>query len=442
MSDRSSSTRRRVPAALALGILGALAGCGGRGAGTSPPAGSGAAPPERALAQAQAEDAPAGLDLRVSSGKAGPPAVDHARLAPARPLPDAEASALLARMTPIAAEPADPQSFALRGRSQPPPRTGQAIQAAFPPPASSGLPPPTGEAGGELRVVRTMPEGSVPLAPELSVTFSQPMVAVTSQADAAAVTPVRLSPQPPGRWRWIGTRTIVYHPEVRFPQATRYRVEIPAGTASATGGKLARPVAFTFETPPPTMVSHYPAGSPQRLDAPMFALFDQEIDPAAVLARITVKAAGQARGVRLLDAAELARDPGLAAVVDGARRGEQDGRWLAFRATEPLPPDTAVEVEIGAGTPSAEGPELTRSAGAARAGRTRRWRSSSPTRSMPTGSTTGRSRSRRRSRASRRSCPAAWCSWAGRPWRAPGTASWCRATWSTGSARRSARTRR
>jgi alpha-2-macroglobulin len=350
MPDRSSSTRSLAPAALAFAILGgAIASCGGRGAGTSAPAGSGAAPPERALVQAQ--DAPAGLELRVSSGKAGPPAVDRARLAPARPLPDAEASALLARMKPIAAAPQDAQSFALRGRSQPPPRTGQTIQAAFPPPASSLSPPPAGEAGGELRVVRTMPEGSVPLAPELSVTFNQPMVAVTSQADAAAVTPVVLSPQPPGSWRWIGTRTIVFHPDVRFPQATTYRVEIPAGTASATGGKLAAPVAFTFETPPPAMVSHYPEGSPQRLDAPMFVRFDQKIDPAAVLSRITVKAAGQARAVRLLDAAEIARDHPLAAVVDGARRGEQDGRWLAFRAAEPLPPDTAVEVEIGAGTP-------------------------------------------------------------------------------------------
>jgi len=361
MSDRSSSTRSTAPralAALALGILAAVAAsCGGHGAGTSAPAGSGAAPPDRALVQAQ--DAPPGLEIRVSSGRAGPPAVDHARLPPARPLPDPEASALLARMKPIAAEPDDARSFALRDRSQPPPRTGQAIQTAFPPPASSSAPPPAGETG-ELRVVRTMPEGSVPLAPELSVTFSQPMVAVTSQADAAQVAPVKLAPQPPGSWRWIGTRTIVFRPDVRFPQATSYRVEIPAGTASATGGKLARPVRFAFETPPPTMVSHYPEGSPQRLDAPMFALFDQRIDPAAVLARIAVKAAGQARAVRLLDAAEIAREPQLAAVVDGARRGEQDGRWLAFRATEPLPPDTAIEVEVGAGTPSAEGPGVTR----------------------------------------------------------------------------------
>ena len=61
----------------------------------------------------------------------------------------------------------------------------------------------------------------VPLAPELSITFSQPMVAITSQDDAARVQPVKLTPQPKGAWRWIGTRTIVFDPDPRFPQATR-----------------------------------------------------------------------------------------------------------------------------------------------------------------------------------------------------------------------------
>ncbi|MFN2169627.1 MAG: MG2 domain-containing protein, partial [Anaerolineae bacterium] len=36
-----------------------------------------------------------------------------------------------------------------------------------------------------------------------------------------------------------------------------------------------------------------------------------------------------------------------------------DGRWLAFRAEEPLPPATQVTVVIGPGTPSAEGPLTT-----------------------------------------------------------------------------------
>ncbi|MBC7974326.1 MAG: Ig-like domain-containing protein, partial [Myxococcales bacterium] len=260
------------------------------------------------------------------------------------------------------ADAADQQAFALRAKSQPPPKTGPTITGTFPPPASSLLPPAANDAGKGLTVLRWMPEGAVPLAPELSVTFSQPMVAVTSQGDAAATTPVKLSPQPKGAWRWIGTRTILFDPDVRFPQATTYTVEIPAGTKSANGGTLPAAKKFTFETPPPAMVAHYPSGSPQRLDVPMFVMFDQKIDAAAVLAKLTVTAAGKRQTLRLLDAAELAKDKTLAVVVDGARKAEQDGRWLAFRATEPLPADTAITVEIAAGTPSAEGPNPTRQA--------------------------------------------------------------------------------
>jgi hypothetical protein len=58
--------------------------------------------------------------------------------------------------------------------------------------------------GNTLEVVRFSPEGEVNLAPDLSVTFSQPMVAVTSQEQAAQVVPVELSPQTEGKWRWLG----------------------------------------------------------------------------------------------------------------------------------------------------------------------------------------------------------------------------------------------
>ena len=50
--------------------------------------------------------------------------------------------------------------------------------------------------------------------------------------------------------------TILFAPDVRFPQATTYAVEIPAGTKSATGGTLKQPAKFTFETPPPAMSPH------------------------------------------------------------------------------------------------------------------------------------------------------------------------------------------
>jgi len=52
---------------------------------------------------------------------------------------------------------------------------------------------------GPLEVVRQSPEGDVPIAPNLSVTFSQPMLAVSSQEEAAENVPVKLSPQTAGQ---------------------------------------------------------------------------------------------------------------------------------------------------------------------------------------------------------------------------------------------------
>jgi uncharacterized protein YfaS (alpha-2-macroglobulin family) len=43
-------------------------------------------------------------------------------------------------------------------------------------------------------------------------------------------------------------------------------------------------------------------------------------------------------------------------------KGAVEGRWLAFRATETLPYDAQVQVDIGPGTPSAEGPRTTTTA--------------------------------------------------------------------------------
>ena len=215
--------------------------CGGKGGttgggGTPNPVGT--ASPLTDQAYVQLKDAPPGLDLKVSDGKAGPPAFDRKKIPPASKLSAAESTSMLARAKPIQIDASDQQSFALRPRSQPVPRTGQTISGTFPPPASSLLPPVANDAGKDLKVLRWMPEGEVPLAPELSVTFSQPMIAITSQADAAATVPVKLTPTPKGSWRWIGTRTILFDPVVRFPQATTYQVEIGAGAKSANGGVL------------------------------------------------------------------------------------------------------------------------------------------------------------------------------------------------------------
>ncbi len=361
-------------AKLAAVVLAAVAACGhkktvavGNGSGSAAPI------------HYDAKDLPAGLVMKLSDGTQGPPAYDHTKLAPATKLGDAEVQKLLARERPIATDAADQQAFALRPSSQPPPRTGETIHDSFPPPASTLLPPAVGAKPGDaLKVLRYMPEGPVKLAPELTVTFSQPMVAVTSQTDAAKVQPVRLTPTPKGAWRWIGTRTIVFDPEVRFPQATTYQVEVPAGTKSATGGVLKTAVKFTFETPTPTLVGSWPSAGPQKLDVPMFMEFDQKIDAAAVLAMLKAnvharvhpklgnkdpwtgpKDVASTPALRMLDAKEIAASKPIKALVD-AETKEHDGRWIAFRTAETLPPDATITIEIPSGTPSAEGPNKTK----------------------------------------------------------------------------------
>ncbi|MFT3697355.1 MAG: alpha-2-macroglobulin family protein [Kofleriaceae bacterium] len=324
-----------------------------------------------------AKDLPPGLVMKLSDGTSGPPAFDRSKIPPATKLSDADTAQLLSREKPIATEAGDKQDFALRPASTPPPRTGETIHESFPPPASSLLPPPPNAKANELKVLRYMPEGAVKIVPELTVTFNEPMVAVTGQSDAAAVQPVKLTPQPKGKWRWIGSRTIVFDPDVRFPQATTYKVEIPAGTKSATGDVMKQAVTFSFETPPPQLVSYWPTngGYPQKLDVPMWVEFDQKVDPQTVLAMMKANVHARTRQpksgdpwsdttgtvpLRMLDQKEIDANKQIKAFFDGEKK-EREGRFFAFRATQDLPKDATITISIPSGTPSAEGPNKTKS---------------------------------------------------------------------------------
>ncbi|HRH46651.1 MAG TPA: MG2 domain-containing protein, partial [Pyrinomonadaceae bacterium] len=210
-----------------------------------------------------------------------------------------------------------------------------------------------------LEVIRYSPEGEVPLAPDLNVTFSQPMVSVTSQEEAAKVQPVQLSPQTEGKWRWLGTKTIMFDTTKRFPMATKFTATVPAGTRSANGQTLQKAVTWTFTTPPPKVELMFPQGQVTRRDALMFVSFDQEINPEAVLKTIAVTSNGKRIPTRLATQEEIDKDGSISYYSKQA----QPKRWLVFRAitnenlTEnALPADSPISVNIQKGTPSAEGP--------------------------------------------------------------------------------------
>ena len=295
--------------------------------------------------------------FRLSEGTPEKEAVAKIARPPAETLDDADLQRVLDRLPALPEIEGDVKPFALREGSLPPPRTGRTVAAPFPPPP--GGPAADRPPSGPLEVRRRAPEGDVPLAPHLSVTFSQPMVALTShEALQGQVLPVRVSPEPPGRWRWVGTQTLLFEPDGRFPMATDYRAEVPAGTRSATGGVVAQPVAWSFSTPPAALVGKHPVDVPVRREALVFAAFDQKIDPDAVLGTVRLTAGGTPRTVRRATDAEIDGDEAVKRLLQGAT----PGRWVAFRPESPLPADSAVVVSIGPGMPSAEGPKKTTAA--------------------------------------------------------------------------------
>ena len=300
---------------------------------------------------------PTSLTVRLSEGEPVAGVVSAAvNRVEGRPLDDAEVAAVTGRLPAWeVGEGADAPGFNLPAETLPPPRAGATVREPFPPDSDGGDPPEV--ESGPLRVLRVQPEGEVGTAPFMSITFSESMVplATLAQLDQADV-PAKMTPELPGSWQWIGTRTLRFEhdPEVfdRLPMATSYAVEVPAGTTAESGAELAETVRFEFSTPPPTMLSFTPRHDSLGLSPVFVATFDQRVDAAAVLENTTLRADGAERDLRLATEAEIEAD-------DEAKRRTGlalEGTWAAFTPVAALEPDSALVVEVGPQVPSAEGP--------------------------------------------------------------------------------------
>ena len=306
-------------------------------------------------------DLPNGLQFRLSEGVEGAETREKPPAAETDPLSESETGNLLKRIPEIKTGADDQTDFAKRAGSLPAPKTGEKIPVKFPADDQRGT--PKVNPGNTLEVLRFSPEGEVKLAPDLSVTFSQPMVAVTSQEQAANTVPVEFSPAlPAGNWRWLGTKTLMFDTKSRFPMATKFTARIPAGTKSATGQTLQKTVVWTFTTPPPKVETMIPANQTVRRDALMFISFDQAINSQEVIKTTSVTAGGRKIPIRLATAEEIEKDGSISYYAKQA----QPNRWLAFRALNSdgltenaLPAASGITVTVEKGTRSAEGPITT-----------------------------------------------------------------------------------
>ena len=304
------------------------------------------------------ESDPYNIQVSVSEGLPAQATPEPSRVEAGEPLTQAEIESVFDRLPDLPVSAQDQSGFNYPVELLPPPRPETVIEEQFPP--QETIPTPQAGSIQPLEVVRFAPQGEIPLAPFVSVTFNQPMVPLGRLNDLTAKdVPVVITPELSGTWRWLGTKTLTFEYDSdlidRLPKSTEYTVSIPAGTKSVNGGVLAEAITWSFSTPAPKVISMYPENIPQALEPLIFLHFDQRIDPAKVLDTITLYAGAGKAELRLATEDEIKADENIQKMVENAT----EGRWMVFRANQALLPDTTVSITVGPGTPSAEGPLVT-----------------------------------------------------------------------------------
>lgn len=286
------------------------------------------------------------------------------RRRPGRPFRGlALAAAIAAILTPLAAcgpkdrvnesaLPVDGDGVTIASRPELPARgAGLASLAVFPqvdtPLAVAQTQPKDGADGvavgaGEARVV---------------VQFNHPVVPLVSVDDQAGLpAAATVSPRIAGKGEWLNTSTWILTPDGDLPPATRFTVDVDPDLTDILGGKLARPVRFSFVTAAPAVVTTYPEENSVEAGAtqPITVTFSQAMDHASAEAAFRVHPSGapaetvpgtfrwSGNAMGFLPGRDLARDTShTATVAAGARAATGEAGLAADYAwrfkTAPLP---------------------------------------------------------------------------------------------------------
>jgi uncharacterized protein YfaS (alpha-2-macroglobulin family) len=262
-----------------------------------------------------------------------------------------------AGLPPLTAAGDEAQPYKLRNGPKPPPAVGTTVALAFPPPVARTGPAPAVKVP-ELRVLRHQPEGKDDLVGAVSVTFNQPMIPLASVAYLRAEqVPMRIEPTVKGRFRWLGTQTLVFEPELRMPFSTAFTVTVAAGTRSAMGKALEAPVSFRFRTPRLAIARSVPHNGSEQVkpEAAILALeFNQKIDRARVLQSLSLEGVG---GSALV---EIPPEEWKSVKELSSLDGWEKDRMLVVRPASRLRSNTPYHVTLAAAALGGEGPLPTR----------------------------------------------------------------------------------
>jgi len=135
----------------------------------------------------------------------------------------------------------------------------------------------------EVKILSVAPQGPTENIGETSaiiVSFNQPMVSLQELPQGEGTGPLLISPRVSGKYRWMGTRTLVFLPEKgRLPYGTNFTVTVPRGISSVSGEVLKEDFSWSLETPRPKLIYHWPQDKIQwiNLNEVIILQFNQKI---------------------------------------------------------------------------------------------------------------------------------------------------------------------
>jgi len=263
---------------------------------------------------------------------------------------------IYAKLPPIATSSDDKKEFHMREASLKP-QINKVIEKTFPPKDETDPGKEEYNANEDLTIVRYSPENSVELASHITITFSHPMISVSTidQINEQRV-PVEITPKVEGKFRYVGTKTLLFEPEYRFPMSSIFTVEIPKGTKSAVGNELKETFTFKFTTPTATLKRNRVIGNTRKPF--IFVEFDQDIDPVTLITFIRVKSNDDDHKVnfRLVDESDYVggeHEKLIKGLIKSA-----SSRYFIFvvDGDDLLPHDSQIRIIFQDQLPSKEGP--------------------------------------------------------------------------------------
>lgn len=302
------------------------------------------------------EPTPSPLKINLSDGQPVDRAGSKNKTVEGTPIPPEEVAKLLKMFEAPLPKPKDRPQFLKRAGSLPAPRTASVKEMPFPH-DGAGAPPPTVKAS-ELKVLSIAPDGAVEHAPRVSISFNSPMTEVSDPTAAEGGDPlgITLEPKPEGKWRWLGTQTLIFEAaKGQLPRATEYKVTVPKGIKDVNGATTTEASSKTFSLPRPAVVSSSPTSSGLPLEPIVRVSFNQPVDPKTTPSKVHLKRGSTELELESLTVGQVDK------LESGTSKRYQEqlaNTVFFFKARQPLKPGNSYTVEVEKGVKGLEGPLL------------------------------------------------------------------------------------